>query len=458
MRTLLLAVIAVCSLTLVGCAGSEVDEPNNANSENVSTNSLPEGCNDEDGDGFGGRGATCPDGPDCDDNDRSVNPTASEACGDQQDNNCDGTIDEGCERDCIDGDGDGYGDGPACLGPDCDDNDRNIRPRADDICDNDIDEDCDGMDRVCPANCIDMDNDGFGAAGSTDCETAEIDCDDNNAAINPMATEICNEVDDNCNDTTDECGGTGQACVNGACLGGPGSECINNDQCAGSSVCDTNSDPKVCKQTEGGNCQMSSDCVTGLACENGMCSGNFCASDPCNDAAVPFCYREVGQCVECPIYDPDISVQDAACSGGEQCTPGGWCALNDIIPNSDPVGNTTQDILVVSLLMVDCWNQNRNGVKNMCFSLFVSSSVSGTITESDVEDAYLDGDLATVISSDQDDVLNDLWGPGFFNAKEVEWKSDIVPGTAKETCLWYEPGNAFGIEAVVIDRCENYSP
>jgi hypothetical protein len=246
--------------------------------------------------------------------------------------------------------------------------------------------------------------------------------------------------------------------VNGACLGGPGSECVNNDQCAGSTICDTNSEPKVCKQTEGGVCQTADDCVSGLACDGNACTGDFCAINTCDDPEFGFCYRDVGQCVECPIFDPNIANQDAACPGTEQCAPGGWCAENDIIPNSNPVGNTTQDILVLSILMVDCWNQNRNDVKNMCYSLFVSSSVSGTITESDVEDAYRDGDLATVISTQQDDVLDELWGVGFFNVKEVDWKDDIVPGTAKETCIWYEPGNLFGVEGIVIDKCANYSP
>jgi hypothetical protein len=189
-----------------------------------------------------------------------------------------------------------------------------------------------------------------------------------------------------------------------------------------------------------------------------MCTGDFCAINACDDPAFPHCYRDVGQCVECPIFDPDPNVQDAACTGLEQCAPGGWCAVNDTITSSNPVGNTTQDILEISLLMVDCWNQNRNDVKNMCFSLFVSSSVNGPITESDVEDAYLDGDLATIISPDQDAVLDEIWGVGFFDAKEVDWKSDIVAGTAKETCIWYEPGNLFGVEGIVIDRCENYSP
>lgn len=61
---------------------------------------------DADQDGFGSVGTTITapspplgyvlDGTDCDDTDVSVHPGAVEICGDLKDNNCDGTIDEGC--------------------------------------------------------------------------------------------------------------------------------------------------------------------------------------------------------------------------------------------------------------------------------------------------------------------------------------------------------------------------
>lgn len=44
---------------------------------------------------------------------------------------------------CIDRDGDGYGVGAACLGPDCNDGDRDIHPGATEVCDT-IDNNCDG--------------------------------------------------------------------------------------------------------------------------------------------------------------------------------------------------------------------------------------------------------------------------------------------------------------------------
>jgi len=51
---------------------------------------------DNDGDGFSPGSEP---GYDCDDSDPEVNPDAEEVCWDDIDNNCDGTIDEGCEED-----------------------------------------------------------------------------------------------------------------------------------------------------------------------------------------------------------------------------------------------------------------------------------------------------------------------------------------------------------------------
>ncbi|NJL43938.1 MAG: hypothetical protein HC945_01285 [Nitrosarchaeum sp.] len=66
-----------------------------------------------------------------------------EVCGNGVDEDCDGLIDEDCPS-CIDADGDGYGEGFACLGPDCDDTEGEISPLGNELCGNGIDEDCSG--------------------------------------------------------------------------------------------------------------------------------------------------------------------------------------------------------------------------------------------------------------------------------------------------------------------------
>jgi len=93
-----------------------------------------------------------------------------------------------------DGDGDGS-DGTAWGGLDCDDEDASVSPGATELCD-DIDQDCDGQ----VDNGFDADGDGYLSAA--DCVDGT-DCDDGEVGVYPGAVELCNGVDDDCDGTTD---------------------------------------------------------------------------------------------------------------------------------------------------------------------------------------------------------------------------------------------------------------
>ena len=148
-----------------------------------------------------GDGVTVCDG-DCDDSDGSISPDAAESCN-GLDDNCDGNTDEGLTFDL---DGDGYTSVGSCEGSadDCGDEDETIFPGADELCDR-LDNDCSGD---VPADEIDEDEDGYAPC--------EGDCDDTLDTVWPGATEDCgNGIDDNCNGEIDEAtdeDGDGFAC------------------------------------------------------------------------------------------------------------------------------------------------------------------------------------------------------------------------------------------------------
>jgi hypothetical protein len=175
--------------------------------DNDCDNVPEDGCKDSnidrDGDGVGVGGGV--DGqPDCNDSDPKIGPNQKEVCGDGIDNDCDGTVDDGCAGvDCKDGDGDGWGVGADCQIKDCDDKNKDVFPFAKEVCGDGIDNDCDGtVDDGCPGvDCNDSDGDGWGVGA--DCVVA--DCDDNDGGTNAWAAEICSDnKDNNCDGSIDE--------------------------------------------------------------------------------------------------------------------------------------------------------------------------------------------------------------------------------------------------------------
>ena len=174
-------------------------------------------CTDNDGDTYAVEGGACG-AMDCNDNDGAVSPDALEICGDNTDNNCDGQVDEGCvvEPACTDNDEDTYAiEGGDCGPVDCDDTDADVYPGAVENCTDGIDNNCNGfVDATdataldCPVLCTDNDGDGYAVEGG---ECGPVDCHDNDFEINPGYLEICDDgIDNDCDGQTDE--GCNPAC------------------------------------------------------------------------------------------------------------------------------------------------------------------------------------------------------------------------------------------------------
>ena len=120
---------------------------------------VPEDEEDADGDGQ----RVC--GGDCDDHNMSVYAGANENCDATLDNDCDGVTDSNesdddgdgwtdCQGDCDDSDemvslADNDGDGYSACDGDCDDGDTSINPDAIDVCNDGIDNNCDGSHNGC---------------------------------------------------------------------------------------------------------------------------------------------------------------------------------------------------------------------------------------------------------------------------------------------------------------------
>ena len=154
---------------------------------------------DADGDGYGNpsvtQNATCGstvtgyvelNNSDCNDNAAGVHPGATELACNSIDDNCNGTVDENFVTGCNDPLACNYSAAATCAT---------------------------GCDYTAQTFYLDADNDTYGTNSTTETGCAPSagyvltggDCNDNNVAVNPGATEVlCNGIDDNCNATVDE--------------------------------------------------------------------------------------------------------------------------------------------------------------------------------------------------------------------------------------------------------------
>lgn len=172
------------------------------------------------------------------------------------------------------------------------------------LCNDQTDDDCDGLtdcaDSDCAASlyCRDNDNDGYAAS---------VDCNDNNANINPGKAEICNGIDDNCNNQVDEQLTRSCGTDTGICQAGT-ETCIDSFWQGCTAVQPTN---EICDNLDN-DCDGQTD--EGCSCTNGQ-------TQQCGSSNIGACQY-----------------------GTQTCTNGQWQACtNNIEPSTEVCNNNIDD-------------------------------------------------------------------------------------------------------------------
>jgi hypothetical protein len=309
------------------------------NGATVVTLELKHALNDSDNDGFRAADAG---GTDCDDSNPAINPGVAEVCNDGIDNNCNGKID------CA--------DSPACDGVSCDDGQA---CSTNDACHAGV---CIGMSAQCgspPAGgCFHLPGQCLIDGGCTYAVDVGSACDGGVCASNGACVPPNTEV--NCADGIDNDGDGLIDCADPDCAGqvcNDGNVCTDNDTCAGTTCAGT---PKACTTPPTGPCYGTGSCqvgtgacvypiATGQACDdsNPCTTGDQCAADAgcagtpkaCNTPPSA-CYVQQGSCSAgtCMYAVSGAAACDDSnpCTVGDHCDLSGTCAGTGYTCNAPP--------------------------------------------------------------------------------------------------------------------------
>jgi len=220
--------------------------------------------------------------------------------------------------------------------------------------------------------CTDNDNDGYFVEGG---QCGQIDCNDSNASINPGATEVCNNINDDCDIWTDEgflWNNKGQSCTSGLGI------CANS----GVYVCDgfNPSGQTICSATPGqagietcnnldDDCDGTTDesltratsCGTGVCSQNtgtetcsiGIWGQNTCnpfggaTTETCDGSLDQDCDGQIDEGCACTdgTTQPCGSSNVGACQYGIQtCSGGQWgTCVGSVEPTTETCDGTDND-------------------------------------------------------------------------------------------------------------------
>jgi hypothetical protein len=286
--------------------------------------------------------STAPDG--------SEDSSDAETCGNNVDDDCDGSVDEGCECDPGDTEPCGSTDVGSCQygAQTCQQNgtwgecEGSIEPKAE-LC-NGVDDDCNGQ---LGDGEVDEDQDGEMICAG--------DCADDDPMINTTADELCDDIDNNCNGDVDE----------GYFVGAP---CNGLGSCgAGTLECNVTGDGSMCSTSLNGSEDASGDEICGDNVDND-CDGSVdegCECDPgeteqCGSSSVGACQYGIQTCFADGTWGSCLGAtepQQEVCNDIDDDCDGGTdegISVNTFFPDVDNDGQGQDAEPDDGIHVVDC--------------------------------------------------------------------------------------------------------